>query len=305
MVKGQNLVPNPSFEDTIHCPSVFGQITANNWLVVREDAEYYNQCTTNPNLSIPNNYFGFQWPHSGVAYIGIADYASDQPNIREAIGSYLTTPLTIGQKYFVSFFACPANRPLWDYSSAATNKLGMLFSTFAYSITNPPPIHNFSQIYATNIISDTTNWTIIRGSFIADSAYSFISITNFYDNAHTDTIHLDSTHVYQSYIYIDDICVSTDSLYCEVWTGIPQQILKSNIIVYPNPTNKEITIENLPSDCKQIEIYNIVGKLIKSINVGRINTFKFDVSTFAEGIYSIIIREDYNIQIKKFIKTKN
>jgi hypothetical protein len=66
---------------------------------------------------------------------------------REYAGIKLLTPLIIGYKYYISFKAS-----LSDKVSCATDKLGMLFSTKAYSWFKPAPIRNFAHIYSPFVI---------------------------------------------------------------------------------------------------------------------------------------------------------
>src|SRR5688500_10548560 len=70
--QGQNLVPNPSFEDTIACPDDFNQVTSacKDWRAYTFGSpDYYNKCGTWP-MSLPLSFSGFQQPVDGNAYIG-------------------------------------------------------------------------------------------------------------------------------------------------------------------------------------------------------------------------------------------
>src|SRR5687768_16803403 len=72
LVFGQNLVPNPSFEDYDTCPEFLSQINyAIGWGSSRQTPEYYNSCAIPFTVaSVPHNYFGSQYPASGNAYAG-------------------------------------------------------------------------------------------------------------------------------------------------------------------------------------------------------------------------------------------
>src|SRR2546430_1730517 len=70
----QNLVPNGDFEQYSGCPDNTGQfdsvlfwITAGGGVPIT----YYNQCTFNPDVSIPYNISGYQPAFDGSAYTGI------------------------------------------------------------------------------------------------------------------------------------------------------------------------------------------------------------------------------------------
>lgn len=298
-----NLVPNPSFEDTITCPDAGSQVSrARYWHAIENSPDYFHECCIYPAFSIPDNIVGHQYPATGNAYVGLYDY-STVIFYREIIGAYLTSPMIIGVKYFVTLKASLAWNLFYSVNTA-TNKLGILFSTVDY-LSMPPPINNYAQVFSDSIINDSIGWTTIRGSFIADSAYIFLSIGNFFDDSHTDTIHLGQWNAYEAYYYIDDVCVSTDSLYCETWTKVEEQTSKEKILIYPNPTDREITIRNIPFGCRKIDVYDIQGRLIKAITTDRNSRLIIDISSLAEGIYSLVLKKENSIQVEKFIKTKN
>jgi hypothetical protein len=61
--------------------------------------------------------------------------------------------------------------------------------------------------------------------------------------------------------------------------------------VYPNPFNNIFTV-GVDSDSK-IEIYNLLGKIIKTKNVS-IGSFQFDMTNFASGVYFLKVTNDKN-----------
>src|SRR5260221_14559404 len=114
--------------------------------------------------------------------------------------------------------------------------MGVMFSTVPYDIFNPTPMTNNATLYTNSIINDTVNWTMIFGSFIADSAYNYIILGNFFDNNHTDTLMITTGFFNASYYYLDDICVSTDSLFTATynWTNNSETI--KEVIPQSTPT---------------------------------------------------------------------
>jgi len=76
-----------------------------------------------------------------------------------------------------------------------------------------------------------------------------------------------------------------------------------SITVFPNPASDNITIETLwKSVCqRQIEILNIHGQSIKSINAKE-NHITIDISDFSSGVYIIKAKTDEGIAIRKFVK---
>jgi len=312
-VLAQNLVINPSFEDTNSCPTN-GWIThAASWQPFSSSPDYYNSCVPPWSLySVPNNYFGEQIAASGQAYAGIfcyvegeTDYSSD----REILGVDLTAPLTVGQKYFVSFKVALTLNTQNTGSSLAINKLGVLFSTVSYSnidSTTIPPIENFAHVYTDSIIKDSTNWTTIFGSFTADSAYLYICVGNFFRIESTDTVHVISSNPFtpNAYYFIDDICVSTDSSFAAnyIYTGITENDLQAHISVFPNPASNFVTIRSNLQTAFDIEVYNSIGQLLYSEQDINIDNLQLDVISYDTGLFFIKVTSQNNQLMYKLLK---
>jgi len=215
-----NLVPNPSFETFTNCPTTLSMIgNATGWSSYRGSPDYYNACNTSSNsLGVPNNLAGYQNAQDGEAFAGLVAYSTGGL-AREYMGAQLVQTLSIGQTYFVSFYVSLAEFNSLTAQYVPSNKIGVRFSTVPFEGSDPPlpnetpaPINNFANVFTNTIISDTLVWTKIQGSFVADSAYKYIAIGNFFDDANTDTIYRPNG-VY-SYFFIDNICVSTSSTSC-------------------------------------------------------------------------------------------
>ena len=165
---------------------------------------------------------------------------------------------------------------------------------------------NRYHVKCNNVISDTLNWTTIKGSFIADSNYTHLIIGNLLDDAHTL---IDSSsspphvYIYTAYYLIDNVCVTNDSLYNENYISGFNNIIISNdnIIIYPNPAITNISIKNCTLyEIANIEIINSYGDIIKKIiNISN----RFDISFLPNGLYFIKINFKNNQQIiKSFLK---
>lgn len=300
LVKAQtNLVPNPSFESYTICPNSTAQLNCTgNWLFGQGSTDYFNSCETTNFVSVPSNLHGFQNAYDGNAYIGMYNYDRVVKTYREPAVTALVQSLLIGQKYHVSFKTVLTIDSF--ASCCATNKIGALFSTVAFSALNPAPIHNFAHIYTDSIISDTLNWKTVYGSFIADSAYTYITLGNFFDSLNIQVI--DYLNNYQSstasYYFVDDIKVSTDSMF--VTTTKQNKTKQNSILVYPNPcSNGIINIANVEK-LKQLdlEIYDSIGQLVfRYLDLKNLN---INVSILNEGLYNIILSEN---QVQIFRQT--
>lgn len=207
---GQNLVPNPSFETFSSCPNNYNQVSrATGWFPSSNNnnptyhTEYCNACGTSL-FQVPANTWGNQAASTGVGYM--AEVTMDpgtQQDYRENIYAQLTSPLIIGSTYFVSLKVSHT-----DNSQYASNNFGAKFST-----TTNFPINNICQIYSSNIITDQQNWVTISGCFVADSAYSYICLGNFFTDANTLTQQSCPGCQWPLYgYYVDDVSVTQFSI---------------------------------------------------------------------------------------------
>ncbi|MEI6852342.1 MAG: hypothetical protein WCL06_05845, partial [Bacteroidota bacterium] len=167
----QNLVPNPSFEEYTTCPWENNQVfLCTGWNSFGNSPDYFNACAPF-GINVPNSMFGFQHAHKGSGMIGLCTYRDpnkpDGPNYRELIGVQLLNSLQNGSKYFISFYTNFAYGPS---VAVASNKIGCRFANIEYSEFNIAPINNHAVLYSNSIITDSTSWVKITGSFIADSA---------------------------------------------------------------------------------------------------------------------------------------
>lgn len=302
-LNAQNLVPNPSFENYSTCPTNSNQLNGNtgNWfanLIFTPD--YFNVCHPYSNIpnntfpGVPNNFFGFQYAATGNAYAGFVAYYYGQAETREFISTQLTSPLSIGTKYFVSFKVNMAWQLFGDVANACNN-IGIRFSVDDIQ-SNWPFQPNIAQIYSQNIINDTLGWTTISGSFIATDTSKYITIGNLFEDALTQVQNLNQPGVGAAYYFLDDVCVSADSLTCfSLSVGQNQNFNANKIDVYPNPAT-EVIIVDLPNPLIQtgcnISVKNTFGQeVFKSTNVKQ--KLYIDTKNLgAKGLYILEILDD-------------
>ncbi len=323
--EAQNLVSNPSFEIFDSCPSFDSQLyLATNWTININTVDYYNSCDSIPlDYSVPSNILGFQEAATGNAYAGFVAYAHTNPEANEFAGGQLISPLIPGTKYYITFKISLADAT--PNLMCGVDKIGMLFTNINLGDTVLLPnsfLNNYAHIYSSSIITDTINWVIVQGQYIADSAYNYFMVGHFFDFAHTDFGCLDSNNINNrfSYYYIDDVCVSPDSLACDL---NPEGIYnlketKSNINLYPNPATEQLIITHsssffngvreLPFDngqliIKEIEISDALGRVQScEFKVQRPVT-KIDIHSLPSGIYFIkVYFADGSMEVRRFVK---
>ncbi len=292
----QNLVPNPSFEDYTNCPTATDQLgLAVGWTSYRASPDYFNTCANLP-VGIPLNAWGEQSPYHGNAYafLGTYDGMSSISN-REYIGCKLLQPLDSGIEYYVTAFVSRADFYL---ANGASNNLGFQFFNQSYSISNPAPINNYSHIHSYGIITDSVNWTRISGSFVADSNYEYLSIGNFYDDQHTDTLDINNN---AAGYYLDAICVSTDSLTCDLSSRI-NSVMSDRVQIYPNPCNDILNIR-MDKPRTAMSLYDNLGRPLLRIHAPAPDT-QIDVSSFPAGTYMVELISEKYLSIQKVILLK-
>lgn len=308
-VFAQNLVINPSFENYTSCPPGGIQISnSTNWYAYRWSPDYFNSCTSNSACSVPINAYGYQFAATGGAYSGLFCYGANgnDTTLREYLGAQLSNQLIIGQKYYVSLKVNCSNNPNMN---CRTNKLGALFSTVSFrnlsdgnlNVVNPTPIKNYAHIYTTSVISDTVNWTTISGSFIADSTYNYIIIGNFFDNQQTSHTKIDNSPSCLAYYFVDDICVSTDSMTCMGSTGINEHELSAQLIIYPNPSASAFNIQLPTHHSFALSIIDITGRAVY-MNKNATGTVAIDVNGFSSGVYYVKAVNEKTVLTGKLIK---
>ncbi len=218
------LVPNPSFETYSACPtssSGSGQLAyATGWTSpTLSSSDYYNTCG-NAAMGVPLNAVGYQTPHGpGHGYAGLYVYCQDPiecanmgPDYREYLESALTSPLVAGHTYQVTFYVSLA-----ENSGQSSDGMGAYFSHGAVGSTSRTVLNYSPQIHNPNgmLMTDTSNWIPVSGSFVAAGGEDHITIGNFKNNASTlyghtvrydPGIHDEATT--WSYYYVDDIVIS-------------------------------------------------------------------------------------------------
>jgi len=293
----QNLVPNPSFEDTVSCPDFSGQVwRAQGWYIAQNTPDYFNACCSGQlaPVSVPCNTFSCRYAATGVAYCGFWTYCLyPLPEYYEKIGIQLSSSLTVGTRYYVSMKVSSVSSRNQG-SNGAMNKLGMLFSTYQKLFQPDQPNNNYCQFWSDSIVTDTLGWVTLNGSFIADSNYNFLTVGNFFDNAHADTIRYwyNGNHELCTYYYVDDICVTTDSLGCSFSTGI-QDPLNYFCSIGPNPVSDQITIQCKLRAPSEVTMVNAFGDLVYISSVSQpISEIK--VRGLPNGLYLLRIEQAQN-----------
>ena len=90
-------------------------------------------------------------------------------------------------------------------------------------------------------MSDTANWTLVNGSFVADSAYQYLVIGNFFSRALTDTVILEGDGSLGAYYFVDGVCVTKAGQPCEFTTGVAEAE-ETGPFAWPNPASDRLQV---------------------------------------------------------------
>ncbi|MFN8235526.1 MAG: T9SS type A sorting domain-containing protein [Bacteroidia bacterium] len=293
----QNLVLNPSFEDTIACPTTTAiPMQCEYWYTANIGSpDYFSEqpdifCGTSP---VPLSNVGFQYARTGIAYVGLVTLMQPlNPNYlnrREYIGGELSDTLKQGHEYCVSFYISVAEELKY-----VTDGIGLYLSIDSavdYTInTNLPFVPQISNPSG-NIIYDTLNWVQISGTYIANGGEKYLTIGNFKDNANTliDSINNNVPQSrYESYLFIDDVSV----IDCTVGIG---EVNNNKDIgrLYPNPANTFVYYQDNLGENENgiITLLDMLGKELKGYKLTKGNNLiSIPVSDLAKGMYMVKIR---------------
>ena len=290
----QNLVLNPSFEDTIACPTTTAiPMQCEYWYTANIGSpDYFSEqpdifCGTSP---VPLSNAGYQYARTGIAYVGLGTFVSsifpNGINRREYIGGELSDTLKQGHEYCVSFYISVAEELKY-----VTDGIGLYLSIDSavdYTInTNLPFVPQISNPSG-NIIYDTLNWVQISGTYIANGGEKYFTIGNFKDDANTliDSINNNVPQSrYVSYLFIDDVSV----IDCTV--GISEVNNNKDIgRLYPNPARTTVYYESELNDNENglLELYDMLGNKLSAytLNHGK-NKITIGTSGYARGVYMV------------------
>lgn len=238
IIKSQiNLIPNPSFEDSIGIPLTPGRIdSCKNWYSTFNSPDYFtkyspNNYMGNCGVSIPLNDLGFQYARTGNFYAGLAPYILYPPSAGypifslnfEILSVKLSGKLKNNHIYDFSLYYSLANS-----SKLVNNQLSAYFSVNQLTLN---PLNAISQTWYDDNLNyinaqinndttqflndDTLNWNKFGGCFLTTGGEEYLSIGNFKDNKYnrikkTNFIfnpsfcHADNFGDY-AYYFIDDL----------------------------------------------------------------------------------------------------
>src|ERR1043165_7919647 len=268
LTRAQNLVPNYSFELYSSCPNNGDQLNyAIPWYSpTTATPDYFNTCGSG-GYGAPLNIWGYQNAKTGNGYGQIAVYGSITTSIREYLQIALSDTLVQGKLYCISFYVSQAGISYYSaHNPIAITEIGLLLSNTAVSSSNDQPLPYTPQIVSPvgTFITDTVQWVEISGLYTALGGEKYLTIGNFKDDASTDTVFIANSGINpQGYYYVDDVSI----IDCDSLVGLNEELANQFFTLFPNPNSGNMTLKYnlLPTDKAFIDIFDLTGKLSKSI----------------------------------------
>ncbi len=304
-LRAQNLVPNWSFEEISSCPQEQGDIEkAIGWLTFRGaySCDLYNMCGHPDSCGVPTNWYGDQLPSSGQGYAGIITFSADDGwpwYGREWIGTQLSTPLVVGTTYHALLKVNLAlgrgtGAPAIERVRFANDHTGLLFTMSQWLQDDFDDVPGYAQVFGTEVVEDTIGWTVISGSFVADSAYQYVVVGNFFSDEETNWSLMDPNGTaYLAYYFIDEVCVSPDPQYCAIASGMAIRTGQA-FRVWSDLSSGTLDAAGLQGfGVRHISVVDALGREVAPpVAVTGSDTWSVSVSTWASGAYIVVAELD-------------
>jgi len=303
--KAQNLVPNWSFEQISLCPHDEDQLEyAYGWGDYFVTPDLYNSCDGADTAGVPANWAGYQVPGNGVGYAGLIAYGAGG-NGHEVIGAQFTSPLQVGVAYELSV------RFSWTTGAVGTltsikyssNNLGLMLRTQPLMDLEWLPWPNYAHVSSPDVISDSVEWTTVQGVIVADSAYQFVLVGNFFDDAST-TVELTNPggQFGFSYYYVDDVCVVPLGGECGLAANVHTTASSSSFVVHPVPFDEEIVIDGPLQGDISIQVLGALGaEVYRSEITGHQGPGVLHLPELASGPYILRVTDPQRELLRQLI----
>ncbi|MCF8275934.1 MAG: T9SS type A sorting domain-containing protein [Flavobacteriales bacterium] len=315
-VQGQNLVPNPSFEEHTECPDGPGKIAfAYPWENVLGSCDYFNECGTN-GYRASANIVGGGGARTGQANGHFLLWSINNQQT-EILGIELITEMEAGVRYRVEFYLSMTDS-IWY----ASKNFGAYFS----AVQPPNDIDNIQSCqpqvrYEGAFITNKEGWTRVSGTFVAQGGERFLSIGNLDKYEDTETLFVPGGGVYRpqqpvywssSAYFIDDVSVVPDSTTSIQEAAVAEKGMAFEL--WPNPAKEFVQFRISDSSTRSsvgmtVQVLDALGRSVaafplqKGVSAGRGISGEVDVSTLPTGIYFLqLTDEEGKHAVSKFVK---
>lgn len=255
-------ISNGSFEAYDSCPpntstefDRFFNVCNDWWIPYYGTSDYFNECFNSnpynysqpffPFVGTPNNFFGYQEPYEGKAYIGIFLNAYLWRYYREYVQTELKQPLEQNHRYRLRMYFSRANN-----SWFAMKNTGAVFTENKIVDYEKVVVQNEEAATFPEFIQDTLNWILVDLIYKAKGGEKFLTIGQFTDTLDTENIKdlvNDSLTDMRAYIFIDSVSIK------QTYNAVIPNVLTPNgdgindivtLIIPPSWTDIQFSIYN-------------------------------------------------------------
>ncbi|MBU2938476.1 OmpA family protein [Lacinutrix sp. C3R15] len=295
-LQSQNLVQNPSFENTKRCSEIIGAFGHNveSWTSPTfGTTDLFNTCAKGQ-VGIPNNYNGFQQSKDGNNFAGF--YLHSDDNYREYVQVELSKKLVGGKKYKISFFVSLAENSDFaikniDFLLSENELNTSIFRELSDRQLKKNNIEKFKIYVIENDrhYDNKNTWTLISTEFTANGNEKYLTIGNFLKNSKTEKLLVSNKNRNNmSYYYIDLV-----NLHDADWTETKpiKPVVVSKNDDKKIAINKDYTFQNVVFDFNSSELSKGAKSEIKSV---------YNLLTQNQGTKIIISGHTDNVGGSKF-----
>lgn len=249
------------------------------------DSIYKLTLTVTPTYSFSETHTmcqGETYTWHGTSYSNAGIYQAEYQTANGCDSIYELT-LTVNQSYLIAetHTMCQGATYLWH--GTEYNESGVYLASYT-------TINGCDSIYELSLTVNPSYNTISTVFITEGEKYDFygtdLTMTGKY--RHT----LQTVHGCDSLITI--------ALFVNLKVSINETDMHS-FKVYPNPTSGQLKIENGELKINKVEVFNIFGTKLSTINTqhSTLNTQEVDLSSFAKGVYIIVINDEKMIKVVK------
>ena len=188
---GQNLIPNPGFEEYHSCPTGLRQLNvAKSWSGANAGSpELFHTCGFTADVKA----------HTGEGLAGVI-FLSESSNNVEYLQVELLEELELGEEYTLKFYI-----RLSKNSLIAINKIGAFLSSNGLHSKIWMRFSNNPQIVFYEVAESTLSWQKFEGKYVAKGGEKFITVGNFYKKHFIDEkVVKNSAGSRTTYYFVDD-----------------------------------------------------------------------------------------------------
>ncbi len=295
---GQNLVPNPSFEEFYRVPFSFSdspeKFNLPGWNSASKGTPDYFHSSSAGDASVPLNWAGISSAHSGNGYAGI--FAGGHPGksggkvYREYIQCKLLSALQRDSLYQLEFYF-----KLSSYSHYTIDRIGMLLLDSGLHLKHNQVLKVNPTLSIIRSSMNAGDWERAKMIYKAHGGESHLIIGNFFDDQETEKLKLNvnsaESHMLTgiAYFYIDDVSVTPVEKKEEdkAATSLPEsgEIKANSAYVLTNIQFEFDSYKLLPSS------FNELAKMVRAMQ--RNPSWKLEINGHADDQGS----DEYNLQL--------